>query len=498
MKNSGASQGQSASELISKRIAELAAALLVPWLAACAPVARNDAPGDDWPRFRGPNGSGVSDARPLPERLGPQANLAFKVPLPPGNSSPVVAGGRVFLTAAEGDQRLVLALDAASGKQVWRWAAPKARSEVGNPSMNGPATPTPAVEGDRIFAFFPDTALVTLTGAGKEIWRAPLGPFKSMHGIASSPVAAEGKVFVLVDQLGSSYLAAFDAASGRPIWRADRPSGVTGGYSTPIVQGSGPGALVIAAGALELTAYEAASGRRAWWATGLTSAPIGGPVLDGDRVYVCEPIGEPVPFSQAAEFDKDGDGKISPDELGGDPLMLQFLERLDARFGNGDGVLDESEWKKAFGSMEGNGGMAAVRLGGTGEVTATHVAWRASKPLSHVPTLLLYHQAIFLIRDGGILVSFDPATGKVLKQARLEDAGGSYRASPVAGDGKVILVSESGKVSVVKAQADWEPISSSDLGETTTATPAIAGGRVYVRTARSLYCFSRPSPTPKP
>jgi outer membrane protein assembly factor BamB len=462
-------------------------ALLIPVLCGCSSV-----PGDDdWPRFRGPNGSGVADSRRLPALLDPGKNLAWKAPVPQGNSSPVVVGGRLFLTGWEGDKRLVLAFEAASGKLLWRKAFSKARPEIGNP-MNGPATPTPAAGGGGVVAFFPDIGLVALSAEGDELWQAPLGPFKSLHGISSSPVLVDGKILLVVDQLEGSYLAAFHAASGKPVWRTERASGVTGGYSTPTVLGSGSQALVIVAGALELAAYRASSGERVWWATGLTNAPVGSPVLDGEKVYVCEPVGETYPFSSAAAFDKNGDGKISREEVAAsEPGMVRFLDRLDTGFGNGDGLLEASEWDKAFGTFEGNGGLSAVRLGGVGEIQPAQVAWRYKKAVAHVPSVLIYRNTLFEVRDGGILTTFDPATGNILKQARLEGAGGTYYASPVAGDGKVILVSEAGKVSLVKAEPQWELLASSDLGESTFATPAIAGGRVFIRTAKALYSFAR-------
>ena len=460
-------------------------ALLAALLCGCGSISERG----DWPRFRGPNGSGVSDSRRLPSRLDPAKDLAWKADVPPGNSSPVVAGGRLFLTGAEGDERIVLAFDARSGAPLWRKSLPKAWTEPAN-ELNGPATPTPAADNESVFVFFPDFGLVAFNTAGEERWRTPLGPFQSMHGIASSPVLVEGKVVLLIDQLGQSHLEAFDAASGKPVWRAERASGVTGGYSTPSVSGSGAAAQVIVSGAFELTAYAASSGVRTWWVTGLTNAPVTIPVVDDDKVYVCEPLGEPVSFKQVGPFDKNSDGKISKEEVEAEPGAWRLLERIDTAWGNGDGLLEESEFVRGFGTFEGNGGLAAVRLGGRGDVTRTHVAWRYTKALPYVASVAVYRQVLFMVRDGGILTTLDPATGSVHKQARLEGGEGSYYASPVAGDGKVILVSERGKLSVVKAEAEWEQISSSDLGESTLATPAIAGGRVYIRTAKRLYCFA--------
>ncbi len=464
----------------------LAIALLFQVLGApSSPV-----PEGDWPRFRGPNGSGVLDGKELPPSLDPAKCLAWKLDVPPGTSSPVVAGGRLFLTGAEGEERIVLAIDAATGKELWRKSFRRERTEASN-GMNGPASPTPAAGGGAVFVFFPEIGLIALEAGGEERWRKPLGPFRSMHGIASSPVFAEGKVLLLIDHLATSYLAAFDAASGKEAWKTERASGVTGGYSSPAVTGTGSEARVIVAGAFELTAYAVSGGERVWWATGLTNAPVGLPVVDEERVYVCEPVGESHPFKEALKYDKDGDGKISRDEMAGEPAFLSLLERIDTAWGNGDGAVEASEFEKAFGLFVGNGGLAAVRLGGKGDVTRTHLAWRQTKGLPYVPSVILYRQTLFAVRDGGILTSFDPATGAVRKQARLEGAEGSYYASPVAGDGKLIFLSESGKVSMVKAQPEWELLSSSDLGERAYATPAISEGRVYLRTGKTLLCLGK-------
>jgi hypothetical protein len=257
------------------------------------------------------------------------------------------------------------------------------------------------------------------------------------------------------------------------------------------VNGSGAEARVIVSGPFELTGYTVSSGERVWWATGLTNAPVGLPVVDGERVYVCEPVGEANSFKNALAYDKDGDGKLSRKEFEGEPALVALIDRVDTAWGNGDGVVDESEFEKAFGLFVGNGGLAAVRLGGKGDITRTHVAWRQTKGLPYVPSVLSYRQTLFAVRDGGILTSYDAASGEIKKQARLEGAEGTYYASPVAGDGKVFLVSEAGKASVVSAKPEWELLASSDLGEKVLATPALAGGRVYVRTEKTLFCFGK-------
>jgi len=450
----------------------------------------------DWPRFRGPNGSGVSDARDLPAEIGPEKNLAWRVKTPAGASSPVVAGGRLYVTAHEGDERVVLCLDARTGEQLWRRAVKRERAEPFNPT-HGPATPTPVTDGSNVYVFFPEVGLLAYDAAGKEKWRTPLGPFRSVQGVATSPVLAAGNVVLLMDQTAESWVAAFDAATGKQKWKTGRVSGFLGGYSTPIVwEPEGGPAQVIASGALQVTGYQADTGEALWWITGLTNGPAAAPVLAGGRLYVSDLPGEASPpFSSMLALDKNKDGKIALDELG-DPVMVRLFESIDREFGNKDAVVEDSEWSKSFGSFAGRGGLAAVRLGGRGDLTS-RVEWRNTKGIAYVPSPLVYDGLVYNLRDGGVVTAVEAASGAEIKQARLPEALGSYYASPVAADGKVYFLSEAGKVTVVKAGRDLETLGSADLGAKCYATPAIADGRIYVRTADSVWCFARAATPPR-
>lgn len=134
----------------------------------------------------------------------------------------------------------------------------------------------------------------------------------------------------------------------------------------------------------------------------------------------------------------------------------------------------------------------AIRLGGSGDVTKSHLLWRFQKSLPDVSTPIFYRGVLYLVRNGGIVTALEPATGRALKQGRLRDALDSFYASPVAGDGKVYMFSDAGKVAVLAAGADWEVLQTNDLAEDLYATPAVADGRLYVRTASRLYCFGLP------
>jgi outer membrane protein assembly factor BamB len=447
----------------------------------------------DWTRFRGPNGSGISTDRGLPTEIGPARNVLWKGKTPKGNSSPVVLQGRVWITGHEGDERLVLCYDAATGALLWRKAVTKAFTEVINP-VNGPATPTPASDGRSIFVFFPDVGLLAYDLDGKQRWRVPMGPFGGVQGMAVSPIYAEGNVVLLIDTPEYAYLAAFDAETGRQVWKTDRQPGFLGSYITPAVYKPADGpAQIVVAGAVELTSYQAKTGERLWWARGVSYGPAAPPLIAGDSIYTLEPTGiEPPPFSQMLkQFDTNKNGKIELSETSGDKIMYRLFKSADKIIGNGDGVVTEEEWNRAFSST--NGGLVRTRLNGRGDVTRTHVGWRYAKGLPYLTGPLLYNEILYVIRGGGILTTFNPETGELLRQERLKDAIGDYYASPVAADGKIYFVNKEGKVTVIRAGANWEILSSGDLDEQVIAAPAIADSRIYIRTEGTLYCFGSKS-----
>lgn len=452
-------------------------------------------PASDWPRFRGPNGTGLSSDRRLPADLGKDRNVIWKASTPKGNSSPIVIRDRVFFTGHQGDERLLICHDARTGKELWTRSLIKARTESPHP-LNGPTTPTPASDGKLVFAFFPDFGLVAYDFEGKESWRAPLGPFGAIQGMAASPVYSEGNVVLLMDTPEAATLVAFHAKNGKQAWKAERPIGFLGSYTTPAVYkpATGPVQLIVS-GAVELTGYQAKTGERLWWASGVTNGPAAPPLVSGDSVYTVEPSGDGAPpFTEMAKrHDKNKDGVIGLDELAGDDTTLKIMQRLfrsvDANTGDRDGKVTAAEWSHAFSGGAAKGGLVRTHAGGSGDVSKTHVAWRHTKGLPYVTAALLYEGVLYVVRNGGILSTFDPESGKLLREERLKDGIGDYYASPVAADRKIYFASQEGRVSVIQAGADWKMLSSSNLEEQVIATPAIAGGRIFLRTEAHLYCF---------
>jgi len=247
-------------------------------------------------------------------------------------------------------------------------------------------------------------------------------------------------------------------------------------------------------GSFYLSGYDVATGDRLWWAAGLAFEMKATPVHDGATVYISgtntssfeDSYGGNVPlFADVRAADTDGDGRFSRDEAP-DQLAKKWMRLLDL---DGDGLLDQAEWNRYRAARRNAGGMWAFRLGGAGDVTERNTVWHQERGVPQLPSPLLYRDILYLVNDGGIVTAYDPATGRVLSQARLRDAADSYYASPVAADGKIFLVSELGKVSVLAADGSLTLLAVNDLDDAAYATPAIADGRLYIRTRATLYCF---------
>ena len=225
--------------------------------------------GADWSQFRGPSGSGLCPAcGHLPTRFGPQENVVWKTKLPEGKSSPVLAGDRIFLTASKGDDLITICLSRTTGKVQWQQAVRASRRENQN-ALNNRAAPTPVADGRSVFVFFADFGLVAYDFQGNQQWQLPLGPFNSQHGVAASPVYADGKVILVCDQDTDAYIIGVDANSGKIAWKM--PRDVINGYSTPTIYRPAHGpAQVLAPGSYQLTAYSIVDGEPLWFVRGLT------------------------------------------------------------------------------------------------------------------------------------------------------------------------------------------------------------------------------------
>jgi outer membrane protein assembly factor BamB len=448
----------------------------------------------DWSRFRGPAGAGIAADSGFPAEVNPETNLRWKVPSGKGTSSPVVVGSRIFLTAFDGDDRIVTCFDAKDGKVAWTKSIPAQRKEVAT-GPGGPANPTPAADESNVYVFFPDLGLSCFSHDGQQRWRVPLGPFHSFHGVTASLVLAENNVIVLVDQLQESFLAALDCRNGAEKWKVARQDGPIGGYSTPATRLTAGGKTeLIVSGPMEVVGYDAASGERRWSIDGVTNAPISIPVVAGNQIFVCEPSFSANPFKidSLLVHDKDKDGELSLEELASQVPLQRIARRIDQGWGNGDGKVSADELEKAFKSFVGGGGLVAIELDESKGPATARVSWTYRRSVPQIPSLLYNSGTLFFVNDGGILTSVDPTTGNILKRARLNH-GATFYASPVAAGGRILLIDTEGKMSVVTAEAEWSVLSTTQLGQRCYATPAVANGSVYIRGENDLFCF-RDSP----
>jgi outer membrane protein assembly factor BamB len=451
----------------------------------------------DWPQFRGPNCSGLAapDAK-LPTAIGPNSSVLWKTAVPPGHSSPVVVGDRAYLTAVQDGKLLTLALDRQDGKVLWQAEAPHRGLEKVH-RIGSHAQSSPAADGERVVSFFGSCGLFCYDRDGRPLWRRPMGPFKNDFGAGSSPVLHGDRVLLCQDHDQGSFLLALDKRTGQTIWQTDR-SEFLRGYCTPVVWDSGGWPQAVVAGTLRVAGYDLASGREVWTVRGIARTVCMTPVVGGDGLlYVAgwsaggdaeAPI-RAEPFDQVIQrLDRNGNGKLEADELTTGPIAERFTQvDLDK-----DGSITREEYERFRELFEkGRNVLLAVRPGGTGDVTETHVVWSDTKHVPFCASPLYAGGYVFMVKDGGFLACLDARDGRLRKRDRIPGPG-NYYSSPVAGDGKVYLLSERGRLTVVSATPDWRVLATSDFGEDAYATPALAGGRIYVRTAGHLYCFAQP------
>ena len=443
----------------------------------------------EWPRFRGPNGAGVAEGAALPVELAADKPFVWKTPLMMGKSSPIVTATRIFLTGHEKGRLFTFALDRKTGKILWTKEAPGSREEKRH-TLNDPAAPSAVSDGSNVYVFFAGFGLLSYTADGTERWRKAMGPFSNFHGMGASPVYANGKLFMICDQDQEAFLLAVDAASGKTVWKVERPEAVHS-FSTPVLYKD----QLIVPGSYQMESYDIATGKEIWKVRGMTYQVKSVPVVDGDRLYFngWAPGAEPAEKlvmpdfpEMIAKYDKDADGKLAKAEIPKELLPGNWdMQDLDK-----DGLYNAKDWQCYQNRRSANNFAMAMKLDGKGDVTSTHVLWRYQKSLPDVPGVLLYRGVLYLLRNGGIVQTLDPATGEVKKQGRLPKALDEYYASPVAGDGKVYLISRNGNVSVLDAAADWTVKWSGAFEEEVFATPAIADGHIWVRTATALYDFA--------
>lgn len=383
---------------------------------------------DNWPAWRR-DGSGIAPDKQLPVSWSETENVAWRTELPgEGNSSPIVWGNRVFVTAAldEGAKRLVLALDADSGKVLWKTPVlPDGKTTLY--PKTGFAAPTPTTDGQRVYAFFDSPGLVALDMQGKVVWTRRLGPFECPYNMGSSPILYKDMVIQCCDHRGPSFLVALERKHGEERWRTARKSSGFGHFGTPLViESQGRRQLVV--NAEPIVAYDPDYGKELWSCHGMMPCVAPSPVFD--HGLVCASSGR-------------------------------------------------------------TGPVMSIDPSGRGDVTETHVRMHLMSGGPYVPTPLVYPHLLIPGDNGRMLFYGD--SGKFLLDERVRD---HFSSSPIGGDGKIYWCSERGKTYVIDAArlAGNKPslalLAVNQLRGVCLATPAIAHGRLFIRTDKALYCIA--------
>ncbi|MBI3410979.1 MAG: PQQ-binding-like beta-propeller repeat protein [Planctomycetes bacterium] len=449
-----------------------------------------------WPQFRGPNGSGVAERQKPPIEFGPDKNVKWKIPVPSGLSSPIVAGDKLVITALDGGKLFTIAYNRADGKEAWRSEAPAKKLEAFHKTESSPAASTPATDGERIVTYFGSCGLFCFDLSGKELWKFEMPTAISLghFGSGVSPILADGVVILVRDVTNDPKIIAVDLASGKLRWEKNRLSPLS--YGTPIIFETPAGKQVVAPGHGRLVAYNLKTGDEEWSVSGMPAGCCSSPVAaDGIVYFAGWTAGQDTGF-KVPSFDellkKAGQEKLGYlTKEGAEKTMLKgFFENQDT---NSDGKLTREEWDANSKFMsDGKNSAFAVKPGGRGDVSTSHVLWKKTKGLPYVASALVYQGQYVMVKDRGIVTALDTKTGNELNQQRVAEPT-RYYASPVAANGHIYFTSlEEGVVTVLKAGTLAPEVVATNpkLGERVGATPAIADDAIYIRTAGHLYAFS--------
>ncbi|MBX3443413.1 MAG: PQQ-binding-like beta-propeller repeat protein [Planctomyces sp.] len=400
--------------------------------ALTAAFAASSAHAQNWPRFRGPRGAGVSDLKGVP-REWQESDYEWTVDLPGvGHSSPVVWGQTLFVTSADEEgRRTLFCIDADTGKQKWHHSVSLNKNHLHH--MNSYASGTPAVDEERVYVGFADADHYLVSAfdfKGEQVWTRDLGPCSTEHGHGVSPILHEDLVIICNDQAPAengaappSAVIALNRHTGDVVWHAERRSR-DASYATPIVihpEGAAP-QLIVLSGANGLAGLDLMTGREIWSSGELPRRTVGSPVYAGGLLF--------------ATCGQGGRGEH----------------------------------------------MVCVDPTGRGDVSQTHIRYVRDRELPYVPTPVSNDRELFLWNDDGTFFTVDVRTGKNLSRQRI---GGNYFASPIMIDGRIFCVSQEGEV-VVLEPGDELRIFRSPLGDPSYASPAVANGRVYFRGFKKL------------
>ena len=388
---------------------------------------------EDWPQFRGPTGQGHATERGLPLEWSETKNIIWKTPVPGlGWSSPTVANGRVWLTTVvESKERRgrvsaslrALAFDVATGRELVNVEVFRLDDAGYVNPKNSRASPTPIVEGDRVFVHFGAEGTAALSTSGEILWTTHLR-YESQHGNGGSPTLYRDLLIINCDgNGGDAYVVALDTASGKPRWKTARRRPADQAYSTPLVITVGQEDQLVSVGAYRAAAYDPLTGQEIWrvsYGDGFSNVPR--PVFGQGLVFIATGFQTPA--------------------------------------------------------------LMAVRPDGKGDVTRTHVAWTITRGAPYTPSPLLVGNDLYYVSDTGVLSLADAASGQVVWQQRL---GGNYSASPVFVDGRIYFQSEEGMTTVIAPGREFRRLASNRLDGATLASMAVSGGSFFIRSQSHLY-----------
>ena len=420
---------------------------------------------NDWPHWRGPLATGVAPDKAVPTRWSATENVAWKAPIGGvGISTPIVSGERVFVTSQIGTgisrqgPRLVQGGDAAAmgekplgsgraaapadktifiveafaradGKRLWERRIEAEGALTPTHEKHNLATPSPVTDGTHLFALFGTGQLAALNGDGSVAWQRHLGKeysaFDIQWGHGSSPVIFGDSLILLCDHPSASYLVALDKRTGKERWKADRGKGRSS-YSTPLIVETPGGAELIVNSSERLDAYDPRNGTLLWHTGDSNRFPVPSPVSHNGIIYT----------------------------------------------------------SRGYRS----GPYMAIKPGGRGDVSATHVVWSVATGAPYVSSLLYYDGVVYMANDVGVLTAVDASNGQRLWQERVD---GVFSASPVGGGGHVYFVSENGDTVVVKGGRAPQVVARNAVGERMLASPAIAGGRLFLRTDEHVIAIGK-------
>jgi outer membrane protein assembly factor BamB len=451
---------------------------------------------EDWPQFKGSNGNGFSMGKALPAEFSEKHNIAWKTQLGDGIGSPVIHGDRVFTTAMVADQKLAaFALDATSGSPLWRTEFPTGTLPRITPP-NSHASSTPATDGERVYLYFSTLGLLALDAAtGTEVWRyaMPKPAYLMDWGAASSPIVHNGLVLFCQDDDLNPFLVAVDAKTGAEKWKTPRKD-MLAGYALPVLcEANGRTDLVIA-GSGKLKGYDPVTGKELWTCNTLLRTLMTSPTVHDGVIYIAvQSYGDSTRTLKHALLewlDTDQDGILSRKEM-----PKEFHERFDISDRNQNGLIDPDEIDTAFQSPDnmaaGGNIIQAVKGGGLGDVTQTHLLWNIeAKTPSNLSSPLFYNDRLYVVKSGGLASCYDTRAGKALWERNRIGNFGDYFASPVAAAGKIYISGKNGFIVELEDGPELKVIGKHDMGEEIIATPAIADGRLFIRTRENLICVA--------